>query len=141
AVVNTDLPLEAVPVQTAGDTTYQFVSWSDGGDPAHVLRVPAQGVKLLATYRPADVTYVSDLPFALPPVNGWGPVERDTSNGEQAPGDGRPITLNGVVYAKGLDVHAYSEVTFDLAGQYLWFLSDVGVDDEVGDRGSVVFEV
>ena len=43
---------------------------------------------------------VSDLPF-LSATNGWGPVERDTSNGEQAAGDGRPITINGVQYAKG----------------------------------------
>lgn len=38
---------------------------------------------------------VCDIPF-LSASNGWGPVERDTSNGEQQPGDGHPITLNGV---------------------------------------------
>src|SRR4030095_6410355 len=48
--------------------------------------------------------YLSDLPM-LRAKNGWGPIERDKSNGEQAAGDGRTITLNGSTYAKGLGVH------------------------------------
>src|SRR5688572_4943333 len=48
--------------------------------------------------------------------NGWGPVERDRSNGESAGGDGRTLALNGVTYAKGLGVHASSDVRFTLAG-------------------------
>ena len=53
--------------------------------------------------------YLSDLPwnFAL---SGYGPVERDMSNGETAPRDGHTLTLNGVIYAKGLGVHAPSSV-------------------------------
>jgi len=39
-------------------------------------------------------------------TNGWGPVERDRSNGESAPGDGNPLTLDGVVYLKGLGILA-----------------------------------
>lgn len=85
--------------------------------------------------------YVSDLPFATTPVNGWGPVERDTSNGSLNAGDGNTITLNGVKYAKGLGVHANSDVRFNLNGQYSTFSSDIGVDDEVGSKGSVDFQV
>ena len=36
-------------------------------------------------------------------TNGWGPVERDLSNGEKAQGDGHG-TLNGVTFAKDLAV-------------------------------------
>src|SRR6478672_2089119 len=36
-------------------------------------------------------------PF-LSATNGWGPVERNHSNGEQAAGDGKTLTLNGVTY-------------------------------------------
>jgi hypothetical protein len=86
-------------------------------------------------------TYVSDLPFVGTPVNGWGPVERDMSNGEQAAGDGHTITLHGVTYAKGLGTHANSVVTYNLGGQYTSFISDIGIDDEVGSGGSVVFQV
>jgi hypothetical protein len=88
----------------------------------------------------APATYVSDLAWTSA-TNGWGPVERDTSNGEDAAGDGHIISLRGATYAKGLGVHANSEVVYDLAANYTTFLSDVGVDDEVGGRGSVVFQV
>jgi len=83
---------------------------------------------------------VSDLQ-ALTSVNGWGPMEIDMSNGEMAAGDGRIITINGSQYQKGLGVHAYSEVVYDIGGQFSTFISDIGVDDEVGNRGSVIFQV
>ena len=51
------------------------------------------------------VTYLSDL-TPTSAANGWGPYEKDMSNGEQAAGDGGPLTIRGVVYAKGLGVHA-----------------------------------
>jgi hypothetical protein len=74
-------------------------------------------------------------------TNGWGPIELNMSNGEQASGDGRVITLNGVSYGSGLGVHAGSTVIYNLNGQYTQFLSDIGVDDEVGSNGSVNFQV
>jgi glucose/arabinose dehydrogenase len=90
---------------------------------------------------PAPVfTYVSDLtPTAV--TNGWGPLERDRSNGEQAAGDGRPLTLNGVTYTKGLGVHAASEITYSLGGAYNRFFAYVGLDDEVASNGSAIFQV
>ncbi|MFB9994579.1 NPCBM/NEW2 domain-containing protein [Deinococcus oregonensis] len=77
--------------------------------------------------------------------NSWGPVERNASNGEQQAGDGKPLTLNGKIYAQGYGVHAGSELRFGLQGtggaQCNNFTADIGVDDEVGSRGSVVFQV
>lgn len=84
--------------------------------------------------------YLSDLVWTSA-TNGYGPVERDKSNGESVGGDGRTITLNGLPYAKGLGVHAYSEIRYALNGQYATFASDIGIDDEVGSNGSVTFEV
>jgi hypothetical protein len=89
---------------------------------------------------PPGSDYVSDLPF-FSATNGWGPVERDTSNGEQAAGDGRPITLNGVVYAKGIGTNAISDVGVYLGGHCTQFHAVVGVDDEQGSAGSVTFSV
>ena len=40
-------------------------------------------------------------PAWLASSNGWGPVERNLSNGEQAAGDGRTLTINGTTYAQG----------------------------------------
>ncbi|PNY80540.1 NPCBM/NEW2 domain-containing protein [Deinococcus koreensis] len=80
----------------------------------------------------------------LSATNGWGPLEIDRSNGEQGANDGRVITLNGVTYKKGLGVHAGSDVRYSLKGtgaSCVRFTADIGVDDEVGSRGSVVFQV
>ena len=57
-------------------------------------------------------------------TNGWGPYEKNMSNGEAGAGDGRTITLNGTTYAKGLGVHASSDLTFNLNKQYSQFFSD-----------------
>lgn len=74
-------------------------------------------------------------------TNGWGPLEKDMSNGEQAAGDGHVITINGKRYPTGLGVHASSSVTYALNAAYASFSTDVGIDDEEGANGSVVFEV
>lgn len=88
-----------------------------------------------------EETYVhaSDLPW-VSMVNGWGPVEKNKSNGENAAGDGNTLTLNGVTYTKGLGCHAFSEIKYALGGDATRFLSDVGVDDE-STQGTVVFQV
>jgi hypothetical protein len=74
-------------------------------------------------------------------TNGWGPVEKDLSNGEAGAGDGVAITLNGTTYAKGLGAHAASDVLYALPAGCTRFKAAVGVDDEVGSNGSVTFEV
>ncbi|MEV0468529.1 beta-galactosidase [Streptomyces prunicolor] len=89
---------------------------------------------------PAGKSDVSALPF-LSSTNGWGPVERDTSVGEQAAGDGRPITIAGVGYAKGLGTNSVSDVELYLAGQCSRLTADVGVDDETSGAGTVTFSV
>ncbi len=89
---------------------------------------------------PTGTAFVSDLQF-LSATNGWGPVERDTSNGEQQAGDGHTITLNGVQYAKGLGDNAVSDVALYLGRNCTRFTAVVGVDDEVGSAGSITFSV
>lgn len=93
---------------------------------------------------PAPFDYVSDLLWAGVPSDNSGEPRRDVSV------NGTPITLNGVVYPKGLGVHPLSdgpsEVTYNLWGGYSTFISDVGLDDETdagpaGPCGSVRFYV
>ena len=86
------------------------------------------------------VQYLSDLTWTSM-TNAWGPAERDRSNGEQGATDGNPLTLNGVVYAKGLGVHALSDVRYVIPSGCTQFAAEIGIDDEVGPAGSVVFEV
>ncbi|MGD1221809.1 NPCBM/NEW2 domain-containing protein [Streptomyces krungchingensis] len=89
---------------------------------------------------PSGVSPLGDLPW-LSTTNGWGPVERNTSNGESAAGDGRPITLGGVTYAKGVGVHAESTVEYYTGKACETVTADVGVDDEKGAKGTVAFEI
>lgn len=90
---------------------------------------------------PSGTNYLSDLEWTSM-TNGWGPVEKDTSNGEDVGGDGNTLTLNGVTYSKGLGAHAVSDVRYDVAGACSTFKAQVGVDDEVpGTNGSIVFQV
>jgi alpha-galactosidase len=108
--------------------------------PAHatvVYRVSRAGT---FTAPPAGTTQVSALPASLS-ASAWGPVELDRSNGEQSAGDGRTLTINGVTYARGLGVHARSEVRYYLGGRCTSFQAWVGVDDETGTEGSVSLEV
>lgn len=77
---------------------------------------------------PTQDSYLSDLPW-VSAANGWGPVEIDRSNGKQAAGDGTPIAFGGVTYAKGLGVHAPSEIVYHLGGRGNRFTALVGIDD------------
>ncbi|MEU9095179.1 NPCBM/NEW2 domain-containing protein [Streptomyces sp. NPDC048428] len=96
---------------------------------AHVVTAP-----------PPGGGYLSDLP-QLSAANGYGPVEKDTSNGESAAGDGHPLTIGGEVYAKGLGVHAASAVEYYAGGACSTVTARVGADDEKGAKGSVAFEI
>ncbi|GGV91803.1 alpha-galactosidase [Streptomyces gelaticus] len=89
---------------------------------------------------PAGTGYLGDLP-QLSATNGWGPVERDTSNGESRAGDGKPLTIGGTVFAKGLGVHADSAVEFYTGRTCTTVTAQVGVDGESGAKGTVAFEV
>ncbi|MFI7400751.1 NPCBM/NEW2 domain-containing protein [Streptomyces sp. NPDC049541] len=89
---------------------------------------------------PSGTSGLGDLPW-LSATNGYGPVERNTSNGESAAGDGNPLTIGGVVYGKGLGVHAESAVEYYTGRACRTVTADVGVDDEKGANGTVAFEV
>jgi pimeloyl-ACP methyl ester carboxylesterase len=109
-----------------------------------VLALSLAGTLLpLSSAAAADLVgeiWASDLPF-VSAANGWGPVERNRSVGEQAAGDGRMLEIDGKNHSKGLGVHADSAIRFDVGGDCEFFQSEVGVDDEVGNAGSVVFSV
>ncbi len=89
---------------------------------------------------PGGTSYVSDLPF-MSEGNGWGPVERDRSNGESSGGDGAALRVGGVAYAKGIGAHAASEVSVYAGRRCSTFTAGIGLDDETTEVGSVVFQV
>ncbi len=78
--------------------------------------------------------YLSDLDWVTA-VNGFQSIGVDKANG--GVGD---LTLGGVRYAKGLGVHANSEITYAIGGGYKRFRAKVGASD--GEWGfSARFEV
>ncbi len=77
---------------------------------------------------------VSDLDLSTV-EQGWGNPMHDRSV------EGHPLTIGGNGFAKGLGTHANSRFEILLYGTSKRFTATVGVDDEVGERGSVVFVV
>ncbi|GGL67373.1 hypothetical protein GCM10010840_01700 [Deinococcus aerolatus] len=133
-------PALALNVSVAGVKELRL-SVSDGGDNNYYDHADwAQAAVECAAAPPTGDVFLSDLPY-VSATNGWGPVEFDRSNGEQGLGDGRALTIGGRIFDKGLGVHAFSVLSYDLGGRCNTFSASLGLDDEVGDRGSVVFQV
>ena len=144
AIVGSQNVVGATSPQTIGGQPYVFSTWSDGGSQSHTVIAPSASTTYTATFTPSSgtttTTFVSDMTW-VSSTNDWGPVERDQSNGEALAGDGAPLRLNGVVFAKGLGTHAASDLVVALGGSCSSFKATVGVDDEVGSAGSVRFQV
>ncbi|GAA2818223.1 endo-alpha-N-acetylgalactosaminidase family protein [Streptomyces showdoensis] len=113
------------------------VTYGLGGGPRKLTA--ATTVRTLPPPPTAD-SWASDLDWASA-ANGWGPVEKDLSNGETGTGDGSPLRIGGVTYAKGLGSHAPARVRYYLGGRCTSFTAEVGVDDVQTSRGSVRFSV
>lgn len=101
----------------------------------------AKDTAFVAAQPPEGTSYASDWDWLTATNGWWGPVERDTSVGDMPEGDGKPLTIGGETFEKGLGAHAPSEIIFYTGEQCTEFTAKVGVDDEEGDKGSVDFEV
>ncbi len=124
----------------AGDTP--SITGLMAGARVHTVAVGTSDLTLTATFTgppPGSTVYLSDLTPAST-TNHWGPVEFDQSNGEQGPGDGGPLNIEGITYAKGLGVHAPSTVIYSIDSCTL-LRASIGVDEEVGNNGTVIFDV
>ena len=149
--VGAPAPASVAKIEPGGWATFNFPVTIPAGDTGKAWPLKAtfnyaegsnsdERIVRVLSAPPTGTVNVSDMPF-LSATNGWGPVERDTSVGEQAAGDGRPITLAGVRFAKGLGTNSVSDVQVYLGGHCTRFTATVGVDDEQGNGGSVTFSV
>lgn len=111
-----------------------------GGERETVDRTAVRRVTIAPGDAPSGSPYLSDLP-AYDSFNWVGPLERDQSNGGSEAGDGSALTIGGRTFAKGLGGHAHSEQVFHLGKGCSRLNGHVGVDDAVGDKGSVSFQV
>ena len=80
---------------------------------------------------PDKIAYLSD----LKPASAKGKYNNDKSAG------GKAIKVNGQAYKKGIGVLSGSELVYELDGSWDKLTGHVGMDDEVGDGGSVMFRV
>jgi alpha-galactosidase len=87
-------------------------------------------VGAVAVAPPPGTTPLSTL-IPMSSESGLGPIEIDTSNGNDLEGDGNLITIGGRVYTRGIGTNSPSSVVFYLGGQCSQLTVDVGIDDEV----------
>ncbi|WP_245556454.1 NPCBM/NEW2 domain-containing protein [Deinococcus aquatilis] len=129
-----------ISVNVSGVQTLRLVV-TDGGDGVSFDHADWADARVTcSTPQPSGDKLLSEL-TPLSATNGYGPVEANTSNGERPAGDGRTLTIGGTVYSKGLGVHAASQLVYALGSTCSTFSAEVGVDDEVGDKGTLAFQV
>lgn len=89
-----------------------------------------------------SIHYASDLDWVTG-ENGWGPVERDFSNGARAvpDPDRKIISIRGTQYPKGLGTHAPARIVYDLNQECTQVLGYVGIDDSQSGKGRADFVV
>ncbi len=72
----------------------------------------------------------------LSPIRqGWGTPQAGKSVEEKR------ISLAGTVYERGVGSHAKGTLNLSLDGRVKRFQAVIGVDDEVGDKGSITFKI
>ncbi|MFK7603279.1 NPCBM/NEW2 domain-containing protein [Deinococcus sp. SM5_A1] len=112
--------------------------YADGRNYGWSSPVAVSGVRAQALN--SGQNFLSDLDWTSA-TSGWGPIERDRSNGEQDIRDGAGLKVGGRSFTKGLGVHAASEIKYALGGQCNTFTALMGIDEEVGKLGSAQFKV
>lgn len=66
---------------------------------------------------------------------GWGTPQTNRSV------TGKPLSLGGKVFERGVGTHANGDYRITLAGGTERFVATVGLDDDTAGRGSIVFQV
>jgi hypothetical protein len=94
------------------------------------------------TFQGGKLVYLSDLKPATveekPYVGGMPVVFRWRRDRSTA---GGPIMLDGKQHDKGLGVHSYTKLVYDLDGQYAKFLCEVGMDSAAASAGACAWQV
>jgi hypothetical protein len=114
----------------------EAVSWggrrANSGGPGSLITPPRTPL--------AGIAFLSDMPWVKATAGADNPVRRDKNY------YGKPISIAGTAYPKGLWTHAFpdatpADVVIDLSGKrFAAFRADAGLDDASG-AGSVQFQV
>lgn len=91
------------------------------------------------SYRSSQLRYLSDLTpstvFEQPLVTLKRPWQVDRSV------SGKPLTISGQVYEKGLGVHAVCRLTYTIEPGFDVFVADIGLDAVAEGKGNCIFVV
>jgi glucose/arabinose dehydrogenase len=93
--------LGVVTPQTSGGTTYEFVSWSDGGAATHEISTPTADTTYTALFQPgATMVLFSD---TFESALGWTltPGQNPATTGRWQRGDPQPTSQNGISLQPG----------------------------------------
>lgn len=94
--------LGAVSPQTSGSTTYDFASWSDGGQQTHEISTPTADTTYTALFQPAVTTQLFTDNFES--ERGWTLTSGQNTaraSGRWQRGDPQPTARNGVAIQQG----------------------------------------
>jgi glucose/arabinose dehydrogenase len=93
--------LGVVTPQTSGGTTYDFVSWSDGGAATHEIATPTDDTTFTALFQPATTTVVASDDFEQ--ARGWTLTSgaNPATTGRWQRGDPQATSSNGVTLQPG----------------------------------------
>jgi hypothetical protein len=147
------------PPQFAATTIHYTADGSDPTEksPTYKNAIPLPGQKTVFRARsflpgeaPSPAVEFSaggpDYPWPMPDVHlpdldavratvGWKTVQKNRNI------VGKPLILAGRQYAKGMGVHAVSELAYAIKPEYKRFVALTGIDDDTQGRGSVTYEV
>ena len=120
--------------------TYRYqvsaLGWDGRASPPATVEVTTPAQPKRPPDPPAPTLHLSDLKPAVPRI-GWGKPGFDRSV------EGKPLTLEGRTYAKGLGLHANAVIICPIPPGVHRFVAIAGLDDEKKSdpRASVTFQV
>ena len=153
-VAGRQLPSPVCIVRAAGGNVWQAksVALTGGGwelvSVSGVKHTLPLGMAELLDYSAGKVVYLSDLE---PETSDWhsffgGKNELASLKQLFAPRrdrnlDGKPLSVGGVQYDRGLALHSHSNLVFRLPGEFRKLSAVAGIDDSLGDNGHVVLRI
>ena len=106
--------------------------------PGNVLSIPVEEITSVEVLN-GEAIYLSQLqPSKVQEKTILAPQQRYRLNRNCLD---NPLSVAGNTYSWGLGVHANSVLTFEVGGNWSKFESVIGIDDQMGATGSVVFMV
>ena len=130
-ILSTTATAVKIPEEAAGKSFSYYITasnlYNDVSNPSNTIK---------AEWKKRKNVWLSDISYDSY-TQGYNTLQQDNSIG------GGPLSINGIIYKKGIGTHSYSEIIYTIGGKYHQFESWVGIDDYHSDlgKGSAQFEI